>query len=164
MEFRVLGAFEVVGENGPVRLGGHKQRALLAFLLLNRNLVVPRDRLIDVLWGAHPPKTAAHTVQVFVSDLRKAIGAEASGLVTRGKGYVLDVPDGVVDAERAERLLASGRDALGRKRPRTAATRLGEALSLWRGPPLADFADEAWARTEIARLQELRLACLEERI
>jgi predicted ATPase/DNA-binding SARP family transcriptional activator len=164
MEFRVLGAFEAVGDNGPIRLGGQKQRALLAFLLLNRNLVVPRDRLIDVLWGEHPPKTAAHTVQVFVSDLRKAIGPEASGLVTQGQGYLLNVTNGAVDVDRAERLLASGRDALGQKRPRTAAARLGEALSLWRGPPLADFAGEAWARAEIARLQELRLACLEERI
>jgi predicted ATPase/DNA-binding SARP family transcriptional activator len=165
MEFRVLGPLEVLGAGGPVRLGGPKQRAVLAFLLLDRNRAVPRDALVDALWRAHPPKTSAHTIQVFVSDLRKALEAEGEGkLVTRTRGYLLAVEDGEVDVDRFERLLARGREALAQKRPRAAAARLREALSLWRGPPLADFTEAPWARPEIARLEELRLACLEERI
>jgi DNA-binding SARP family transcriptional activator len=147
MEFRVLGPLEVRRGGESVALGGAKQRALLALLVLNANRVVPRDHLVDELWGEEPPDTAVATVQVYVSRLRKLLGSET--LVTRPGGYLLQVPSGRVDAEQFERLRAEGRPA--------------EALALWRGPPLAELS-EPFARAEAARLDDLRLATLEERI
>src|SRR5919198_1134191 len=125
-------------------------------------------RLIDDLWGFDPPDTALNTLQVHVSQLRKALGRgdarSARGiLVTRAPGYLLAVEPEQVDLERFERLLAEGRQALGDGEAERAAALLADALSLWRGPPLADLADEALAQPEIARLDELRLTALEER-
>src|ERR687884_699733 len=148
MEFNVLGPLEVLSERGAVDLGAHKQRALLALLLLEANRVVPRDRLIDALWEDDPPDTAQKALQVYVSQLRKRLGSER--VQTRSPGYQLRVEPDELDLTRFERLREEGK--------------LDEALSLWRGPPLADFAYERFAQAEIARLDELHVACLEARI
>jgi DNA-binding SARP family transcriptional activator len=162
LAFRILGPFEVVDGDRRVVVGGPKLRALLAMLVLHRGEVVSTDRLIDALWGERASGTAAKTVHVYVSNLRKALG---DGLVvTRGGGYAL-VTDGCeVDVERFEALVAEGRRALASGDGRAAGERLREALALWRGPPLADFAYEGFAQGAIARLEEERLEALEDRI
>jgi DNA-binding SARP family transcriptional activator len=158
VEFRILGPLEVVRDDGPLPLGGQKQRAVLALLLLNAGRVVSTDTLIDALWGETPPRTAPTSLQNFVGALRKALGAET--LKTRPPGYVLDVDPGAIDLARFERLRS---DAL-RRPPEQRAADLARALELWRGVPLADFRYEPWAENEVARLAELRLATVEERI
>lgn len=162
MEFRILGPLEVVDGERPVPLGGAKQRALLAALLLRAGEVVSTDRLIDDLWVDGGPPTARQTVQVYVSQLRKALGDGM--LQTQGRGYVLDVVPGCLDSERFEELLGRGREALAEARPVEAAELLRAALALWRGPPLSDLAYEPFVQAEIARLDERRIVCLEERI
>jgi DNA-binding SARP family transcriptional activator len=158
MDFRVLGPLEVGGDGGPLELGGRRQRSLLAVLLLNANELVSRDRLIDALWGASPPLTAGKTIQVYVSRLRKALMDDR--LVTRAPGYVLYVEPTEFDLARFEQLVADARGAP----PETASAKLTEALALWRGPPLADLAYEQFAQAEIARLEEVRLAAVEQRV
>ena len=148
MEFRILGPLEVLSDARPLDLGGRKQRTLLAVLLLEANRVVSVDRLIEVLWPDETPGTAPKALQVYISQLRKQLGPER--LQTKAPGYLLRIAEGELDLERVRRLREEGR--------------LLEALSLWRGPPLADFAYESFAQGEIVRLEELRLACLEERI
>ncbi|MBA3262982.1 MAG: AfsR/SARP family transcriptional regulator [Thermoleophilaceae bacterium] len=145
-----------------VALGGVQQRSLLAVLLLNANELVPTDRLVDELWGEEPPKAAVKTVQVYVSRLRKQLGAEA--LVTSPPGYLLRVAPERIDLHRFERLAGEGRQALAAGDAATAAKRLDEALSLWRGAPLSEFAYEPFAQAEAARLEELRLATVEDRV
>jgi eukaryotic-like serine/threonine-protein kinase len=148
MEFRVLGPLEVLAEGQGRDLGGQKQRSLLAVLLLEANRVVSSDRLIEALWEEEPPETAQKALQVYVSQLRKLLGRER--LETRPSGYLLRVEEGELDLDRFEHLRGQGR--------------LAEALSLWRGPPLSDFRYQRFAQSEIARLEEVRLACLEDRI
>lgn len=163
MEYRILGPLEVVGEGGPLALGGPRQRALLAVLLLNAGEVLSTDRIVDDVWGEHPPRTASKSVHVCVSQLRKTLGRSA--ILTRPPGYVLGVePEHGIDARRFERLSAEGRALLGAGDPAGAAARLREALALWRGAPLADLAYEPFAQSDIARLEELRLAAVEDRI
>jgi WD40 repeat protein/DNA-binding SARP family transcriptional activator len=162
MDFRILGPLEVVRDGESVGLGAAGQRALLAVVLLRRGDVVALDRLIDELWGEHAPATAAKTVQVYVSRLRKVLGAGV--IVTEGRGYRLAVEPAQVDAGRFELLSAEGRRALAEGNPARARERLGSALDLWRGEPLADFAYEPFAQAAIARLQEARLAAIEDRI
>jgi DNA-binding SARP family transcriptional activator/DNA-binding beta-propeller fold protein YncE/ABC-type branched-subunit amino acid transport system substrate-binding protein len=162
IEFRLLGPVEVVDGERRLDLGAPKQRALLAILLLHRGELVSADRLVDELWGEQPPSAAAKNVQVYVSRLRKALGDGV--LVTRGSGYALEPAPEAVDLDRFERLVESGRDLLAASDARGAARTLRAALELWRGRPLADFAHESFAQTEIARLEELRLAALEDRV
>jgi predicted ATPase/DNA-binding SARP family transcriptional activator len=149
MDVQVLGSIEASVEGRSIPLGGGKPRALLAMLALNAGSTVSTQRLIDGLWGEEPPASANKLVQVYVSQLRKALGSSADGaeIVTRRHGYELRVEPDAVDAGRFERLVASGA-------PR-------EALALWRGPPLDDVADEPFAGAEIRRLEELRLSALE---
>jgi DNA-binding SARP family transcriptional activator/DNA-binding beta-propeller fold protein YncE len=158
MRYRVLGPVEVRGDGLEQELGAGRQRVLLALLLLHRNQLVATDRIIDALWDERPPATAAKVVQGYVSQLRKALGEGV--LLTRPPGYVLAVPSGQLDADRFEELVERAR----REEPRQAAETLRKALGIWRGPPFADMAYESFAQTEIARLQELRLAALEDRI
>jgi DNA-binding SARP family transcriptional activator len=154
LDFRILGPFEVLDGDRPVALGGPKQRALLVVLLLRRGEVVSRERLIDELWGERPPASAAKTVQVYVSNLRKALGDGV--LLTRGQGYLLQLAPGQVDADRVAELVSEGRAALADGDPQQASDRLRAALAQWPSPPLADFAYEPFAQREIARLDEER--------
>src|SRR5262245_40596679 len=162
IDFRILGPLEVQDNGRLAPLGGTRQRAVLAILLLHRGEVVSTDRLVDELWGERPPDTATKTVQVYVSRLRKELGQGV--VLTRGGGYVLDAEAGGLDAERFERLTAEGRDALNRGESQHAGDLLREALGLWRGPPLGDLAYEPFAQGEVARLEELRMVALEHRI
>jgi DNA-binding SARP family transcriptional activator len=152
LDFRVLGPLEVSNDGRPITLGGQKQRALLALLLLHANEVVSRDRLIDELWEADPPETARTALQVHISQLRKALGRER--ILTQAPGYRVIVGPGELDLERFEELVArDGTDAAG----------LREALALWRGAALAELGD-SFALVERGRLEEQRLHALERRI
>jgi YVTN family beta-propeller protein len=160
--FRILGTLEAVDQDGPVALGGPKQRALLAVLLLHRGRPVSSSRLIDELWDAEPPRTANKIVQGYVSNLRKVLGEGV--LVTLEHGYVLHVAPGQIDIDRFESLAADARQALREGDAATAASGLRDALALWRGPPLVEFAYERWAQGAIAGFEDARLAAVEDRI
>lgn len=169
MEFRILGPFEVVEEGDALPLGGARQRALLAVLVLNVNRVVSADRLIDALWGESAPDGALHALQVYVSRLRKTFGDHAARsaeglLTTEAGGYLLGVEADQVDLQRFERIAAEGRRALADGHPDPAGTLLRQAAALFRGPPLADFVFEAFAQPEIARIEDLRLTVIEDRV
>jgi DNA-binding SARP family transcriptional activator len=157
----LLGPFEVRDGSAPVRLGGRKPRALLARLALDANRTVPAERLIEDLWGEEVPGTAAKMVQIHVSQLRKVLPAGV--LVTRPGGYALVADPDAIDLVRFERLRDAGRAALAGDDPRAAARLLSEALALWRGEALAEFS-EPFAPLEAARLAQLRLDCIEDRI
>jgi predicted ATPase/DNA-binding SARP family transcriptional activator len=148
MDFRILGPLEVWADGERLELGGQKQRALLAMLLLDANRVVSRDRLIEALWEDEPPETALKALQVYVSQLRKLLGKER--LVTRTPGYFLRVESDELDLERSKRLQKEGR--------------LDDALALWRGVPLSDLSNQRFAQADVARLEALRLSWIEERI
>ena len=169
MDFRILGPLEVVDDGRERVIPAGKQRALLAILLLHANEVVSSDRLIEELWGERPPASAAKSLQVHVSRLRHALDGEpGSGtdgvIVTRGGGYLIRVGAGELDRARFERLVEEGRAALVEGAPERALELLREALELWRGPPLAEFAYDSFAQGEIARLEELHLGAVEHRI
>jgi YVTN family beta-propeller protein len=167
MEFRLLGPLEIHDDRGRVlELGGRQQKLVLAMLLLHRNEVVSVDRLIDALWAERPPSSAVKNVQVHISRVRKALeGASQEDILrTQATGYALEVAPGELDVNRFEQLLEDGRHALAADEPEEAEAALREALELWRGPPLADFTYESFAQGEIARLEELRLAVVEQRI
>src|SRR5215831_18250340 len=162
MEFRILGPLEVRDGDRMIPLARGRQRALLALLILSANETVSTERLVEDLWGGHPPVTAAKVVQNHVSQLRRAL---ADGfLVTQSAGYTLRLDPGSIDVDRFEELLEEGRRALAGGNAGEASALLAQALALWRGPPLADFAFESFAQGEIARLEERRLVALEERI
>jgi predicted ATPase/DNA-binding SARP family transcriptional activator len=163
VEFCLLGPLEVRDRGLSLPLGGVRQRALLALLLLRANEVVSRDRLIDELWGEESPPTAGHRLEVLVSRLRKTVRL-GEMLVTRAGGYGLEVDPENVDARRFEALLDRGRVANRAGRPGRAAGLLAEGLGLWRGEALGDLAYLPFARAEAERLEELRLAAIEERI
>ena len=162
MDFRILGRFEVLDEGRELALGGAKQRAVLVVLLLHRRDVVSIDCLLDELWGERPPPTAVQTVRVYVSRLRKALGDGV--LETHGRGYLLAVDPAQIDAERFEAFVADGRAALESGEAGRAVELLVAGLELWRGRPLEEFSYEPFAQPEIARLDEARLAALEDRI
>src|SRR3954451_16067934 len=161
MEFRLLGPMEVLDGDTPVGLGGLKQRALLARLLVSPNRTVAVDRLVEDLWGEQVPDSAAKMVQIYVSQLRKVLPGEL--LVTRPPGYLVELDVEAIDAGRFDRLRRTGHAALEAGEAATAAARLREALGLWRGEALAEFA-EPFAQVERHRLEELRLICLEDRV
>jgi DNA-binding SARP family transcriptional activator len=164
MEFSILGPLEVRNEHGAVALGGMKPRALLAYLLLHANEPVSSERLAVALWGDDASgRTAVKNVQVHVSRLRKALG-DPDVLTTTAAGYRLSLDPDDLDAECFARLVEEGRRALGDDDHVRAGTVLREALALWHGPALADLAFEPFVQTEIARLEEQRLAALEARI
>jgi predicted ATPase/DNA-binding SARP family transcriptional activator len=162
MEFRILGPLEVLDGERVIAFEAAKQRALLAVLLLHANGVVPRERLIDELWGERPPATAAKVVQAYVSQLRRRLGRDA--IATRGPGYLLRVDEDAVDATRFRRLVAEGRRLATSAEQEPAAHAYRAALALWRGPALADVVVESFARNEIERLEEERLGALGDRI
>jgi DNA-binding SARP family transcriptional activator len=158
LEFRILGPLEVEAEGASLALGGPMQRALLAALLLEAGRVVPTDRLVDQLWGEDAPKTATTSLQNAISRLRRELGEDV--LETRPPGYVLRIDPAQIDANRFEQLLRAARGATPAERRKL----LEQALELWRGPALAEFAFEQFAQPEIRRLEELRLVAVEERI
>jgi len=160
VEFRILGPLEAWDGDRPVSLGGAKPRALLAVLLLHANQVVPGGRLVDELWGEEPPPAARNVVQSYVSRLRRVLGT-GSVIVTRPQGYLLRVSDDALDRSRFEALLRAARRAADE---RVRATALHEALALWRGPALADVLATPTVVAEAARLDELRIVAVEERI
>jgi DNA-binding SARP family transcriptional activator/ABC-type branched-subunit amino acid transport system substrate-binding protein len=164
MDFRLLGPLEVWDQGREVKVAGAKRRALLAILLLHRNEVLPRDRLVDLLWGERPPASAFHSLEVQVSKLRGLLSSDGSRLQTRPPGYVLGVEPEELDVERLERLARKGRGALAEGDPERAALVLREALSEVRGPPLAEFAFEPFAQAPLAELAELQMAVLEDRV
>jgi DNA-binding SARP family transcriptional activator len=170
VEVRVLGPLEIRENDEPLALGGIKQRALLAILALHANEVVSTDRLIDELWGAKAPQTAAKSLQVHVSQLRKVLepnrrrGEAGEVLLTQSPGYLLRLDSEQLDMERFKRLSEEGREALAKGDAESAGAKLGEALTLWRGAPLADLTYASFAQSEISRLEEMRLAALEDRI
>jgi len=164
MSFRILGALQAEGPDGSaVPLGPPKQRALLAILLLHVGELVPTEQLIELLWGDRAPRTAAHSIQIYVSDLRRSlepiIGAGA--ILTRPPGYQLQLGRNEIDANRFERLTTEGARALADEDRGRGATLLREALSLWRGPALSDFLYEDFAQPYIRRLHDLHLHAIE---
>jgi YVTN family beta-propeller protein len=160
--FRILGSLEALDGERAIPLGGGRQRGVLAILLIHRGTVVSVDRIVDLLWGERPPQTASKTIQVYVSRLRRELGEGL--LLTRRGGYVLELDAEQLDADRFEGALSRAREEFGRGDAPAACDLLRDALGLWRGPPLADFTYEDFARDEIDRLEELRLAAFEERI
>jgi DNA-binding SARP family transcriptional activator len=162
MEFRILGPLEVRHDGRPLPCKGAKQRLLLSVLLLRSHEVVSRDTLIDALWGERPPPTAPKALQMHISQLRRLLDTDV--LVTRPPGYQLDIDGHEFDLRRFEGAVAKGRTAAAAGRPEQAASLLAKALALWRGPPLADLTFEDSLQPEIARLEELRMTAVEDRV
>lgn len=161
LEFSILGPLEVIDDGRLLPLGGPKQRAALAILLLSANRIVSVERLADDLYAGAPPVTAVTQVQRQISELRKILGAEA--IETRSPGYALRLEPEQLDLAQFERHTHEAAQALDRAEPEAAVTLLAEALGMWRGAPLADVAYEPFAQTAIGRLEELRLTALEQR-
>ena len=161
LELRLLGPLDALRGGQAVALGGSKPRTLLAVLALDLGRVVSVDRLVEALWPGETPESAPHAVQVYVSQLRKALGPV---IATRPPGYALELEPDCVDLHTFARLGDEGREALNAGSPESAEAAFRDALALWRGPALADFLYEPFAQTEIARLEELRTAVLEERV
>jgi DNA-binding SARP family transcriptional activator len=167
--FRILGPLEVVRSGRAVPLGGPRQRAVLALLLVEANRVVSVDRLVDEVWGGRAPEASINTLQTYVFHLRRVLepdrprGSAGEVLTTRDHGYILYVSREQLDAAIFEDGLSAGLAALEAGRYAEAAERL-PGTDLWRGPALADLVDYAFIRPEAARLEELRLAALEARI
>jgi DNA-binding SARP family transcriptional activator/class 3 adenylate cyclase len=171
VEFRILGPLEVLDDHGrPLALGGPKQRALLAVLLLDAGAVVSTDRLVDELWGEDPPGTPRGVLQVYVANLRKVLEparpsrALSTLLVRRPPGYLLDPGPHTFDLWRFERLVDTGRTALTTSDPRSAVAAFRQALSLWRGPAVGDVVLLGRSHGTVTELEERRLATLEDRI
>ncbi|HZD17390.1 MAG TPA: BTAD domain-containing putative transcriptional regulator, partial [Actinomycetota bacterium] len=159
MDFRILGVLEVSGEDGPIPLGGPKQRAVLAHLLLRANTIVPADTLIDEVWGEEPPPAARASLQSYVSHLRTALG---DGRIAGVRpGYLLRADAGEIDAERARHLMDEGLAFAGTD-PGRAHEAFERSLRCWRGAPFADLTDEPSLQPEIRRLEELRLSVSED--
>jgi DNA-binding SARP family transcriptional activator/pimeloyl-ACP methyl ester carboxylesterase len=165
VEFGVLGPLEVTADGRSLGLAGARARAVLALLLVHANQVVSADRLVEELWPGQPSARATGSLQVRLSELRKALrsAGEADRLVTRPPGYLLRVAPGELDALRFEQLAAAGEAALAAGDAALAAQHLDQALALWRGPALAGFDTVPSARAEAGRLEEQRLAALETR-
>jgi basic membrane lipoprotein Med (substrate-binding protein (PBP1-ABC) superfamily)/DNA-binding SARP family transcriptional activator len=163
VEYRILGPLEVMSDGRSITLGPGKQRAVLAVLVLHAGEIVSTDRLIELVWGEDPPRTAAHSVQIYVSELRKALETpgQAPVIETRSPGYLLRADPETVDARRFEGLVAEARGYVGGEDAASAARSLHKALDLWRGPPLPDFTYDEFARSEIQRLSALHLDALE---
>jgi predicted ATPase/DNA-binding SARP family transcriptional activator len=159
VEFRILGPLEIVEGGCPLRVSGARERALLAILLIHAGEVISADRLIDELWGNDLPASPANALQVVVSRVRRSLG-RSPALVTRKPGYVLDVGPEELDARTFVQLVERARQIPPSDQSHRSAL-LGEALGLWRGPALAEFALEDFAREEVARLEEARIQAVE---
>ena len=164
LDFRILGPLEVAEDGVVVRLGGRMQRAVLAILVLDAGRVVPVERLVDDLYGDDAPATGAAQVRDHVSQLRKLLKDGGARIETQAPGYMLRLDPSQLDADRFERAVDAAVAALADGRAAAAASELHDALTLWRGPALADFAADDFAQPAIGRLEELRLVALEQRI
>ena len=166
MKFNVLGPLEVSAAERPLAIGGSRARAVLALLLLDANRVVPAERLMDEVWPQLARERAAANLQVRLSELRRALRTvgESERLETRAPGYVLRVEPSELDLTQFEQLVAGGRSALADGDPETATRLLDQALSLWRGPALANVDGVGFADSEQVRLEEERFSALESRI
>ena len=167
LDFRILGPLSVRVDGAELPIGGPKQRALLALLLLSANRVVSRERLIGELFAEESVSSADHALRNHVSRLRKVLAPAATDeprLVARAPGYLLRVDPGQLDLERFEQLVADGHEGLATGDGAKAADSLRAAERLWEGRPLADLEFEPFARVEVERLEELRLAAVEVRI
>jgi basic membrane lipoprotein Med (substrate-binding protein (PBP1-ABC) superfamily)/DNA-binding SARP family transcriptional activator len=164
VEYRVLGPLEAMIDGRSVPLGPPKQRAVLAILVLHAGDIVSTDQLIDLAWGEQPPRTATHSIQIYVSDLRRVLerDGEPAAILTRPPGYELTADPDTIDARRFERLLRRGARDLEAGDPAAAALVTREALGLWRGAPLSDFAYEEFAQADIRRLEALHIDALEQ--
>jgi basic membrane lipoprotein Med (substrate-binding protein (PBP1-ABC) superfamily)/DNA-binding SARP family transcriptional activator len=164
MQFRILGALEAGADGTLAELGPPKQRALLAILLMHVGEIVPTDRLIDLLWGDRPPRTAAHSVQIYVSELRKSLEPLGAGrlIATRPPGYQLEAEPESIDARQFERLVDDGTRKIESGDREAGAAMVRSAIGLWRGPALSDFAYEEFAQPYIRRLHDLHLDAIEE--
>ncbi len=169
IEYKLLGSFAVEADGRPVDVGGPKQRAVLALLLLNANHPLSPETMIDQLWGEHPPETALATLQAYISNLRRMLQPDRparnpDSIITKsGGGYQINVDADAVDAIRFDRLLTAAA-SLAADDPERSRGLLVDALQLWRGPALADFRYHDFARTDITRLEEMRTTALELRI
>ena len=161
MQVRILGPFQLEDGGRQITVGGVRQRAVLADLVLNANEVMPSEQLLLELWGEDSPPSAANALQAAISRLRRVL--PSGRLITTARGYMLRLFPAELDAARFEQLVFEGRDALAAGAAAEAVQLLDQAMTLWRGPPLTDFRYEPFAQAEMARLEELRLACLEER-
>ncbi|MGY1743891.1 AfsR/SARP family transcriptional regulator [Blastococcus sp. SYSU D00695] len=162
-QVRILGPLQVEDGHGPVAVGGHKPRTLLAVLLLAGGDLVSTDRLVGTLWGDAPPPGAGTALRAYVSRLRGALG-DAVALRYRPPGYCLSLDGATLDAEAFERLVATARSAAAAGEPERALADLDAGLALWRGDALAEFADEEFAAATAARLTELRTSATEDRL
>src|SRR5215813_9428142 len=161
MRIRILGPLHLEDGDRRITIGGARQGAVLADLLLHVNEVVPSEQLLVELWGEDSPASAGNALQAAISRLRRVL--PAGRLITTAPGYMLRIFPAELDAAQLEQLLFEGRDALAAGMATEAVQLLDQAMALWRGPPLADFRYEPFAQAEIARLEELQLACQEER-
>jgi len=161
MRVRILGPFHLEDGGRQITIGGVRQRAVLADLVLHANEVVPSEQLLVELWGEDSPPSAANALQAAISRLRRVL--PAGRLITTAPGYTLRVFPAELDVAQFGQLVFEGRDALAAGSAAEAVQLLDQAMTLWRGPPLTDFRYEPFAQADIARLEELRLACLEER-
>ena len=161
MQVRILGPFQLEDGGRQITVGGVRQRAVLADLVLHANEVMPSEQLLVELWGEDSPPSAANALQAAISRLRRVLPADR--LITTARGYMLRLFPAELDVAQFEQLIFEGRDALAAGAAAEAVQLLDQAMALWRGPPLTDFRYEPFAQAEIARLEELRLACLEER-
>jgi DNA-binding SARP family transcriptional activator/predicted ATPase len=161
MQVRILGPFQLEDGGRQITVGGVRQRAVLADLVLNANKVVPSEQLLLELWGEDSPPSAANSLQAAISRLRRVL--PTARLTTTAQGYMLRLFPAELDVAQFEQLIFEGRDALAAGTATEAVQLLDQAMTLWRGPPLTDFRYEPFAQADIARLEELRLACLEER-
>jgi DNA-binding SARP family transcriptional activator len=163
MEFRVLGSLAAMADGVAAELGPRKQRAVLAVLLLHPGQIVPVERLVSLLWGEDAPRTAPHSIEIYVSGLRRALeplGA-SSLILTRPPGYLLDAERASIDAWRFEDLVREGARLLESGDSEAGRARLRGALTLWQGPALADFAYEEFAQPHIRRLNDTHLDAFE---
>ena len=166
IDARILGLLDLRVDGESVEIATRRQRALLVLLLVNVGRVVSTERLIDQLWDGTPPPQGAVTLRSYVSNLRQALGATGalgSALVTRGPGYLIDLPAESVDAMRLRTLTQTGRDLLRQGAVADALTTLDEAVGLWTGDPLAEVSDHQFAQSIVAQLTETYLAAMEGR-
>ena len=162
MQVRMLGPFQLEEAGRRITIGGLRRRAVLASLVLRANEVVPSEQLLVDLWGEDSPPSAANALQAAISRVRRTL--PPARLITRAPGYALRIFPEELDVSQFEQLVSEGREVLAEGAAAQAARTLSQALSLWQGPALADFRYEPFAQAEIARLEELHLTCLEERI